>query len=327
MERRSSGRGAGGISRATGVPDPRRGNWHVSDGQEDWPVSGVSWYEAAAYAKFAGKSLPTVYQWQRASGAFGIFSEVVRFSNFGGKGPARVGGSGGLGPYGTYDMPGNVKEWTWNESGQGRRYVLGGAWYEPVYSFHDADARLPFERGAGFGFRCVRQPAPLANALTKPIVSLERDPAAFKPGVRALRAYRRSTVTTARADSRWTSATTRFRMDARARLVRTAYGRERVPVMLFLPRARKPPYQVVMYSPFGRGAVAQQPHGLHARLEFLVTRPPSRFRSTATTIESPRPRGQNFLREVSIQRGRICVERSTTWRPVRTRCLPVAFSV
>ena len=33
------------------------------DGQADFPVGGVSWYEAAAYAAFAGKSLPTIHHW------------------------------------------------------------------------------------------------------------------------------------------------------------------------------------------------------------------------------------------------------------------------
>ena len=49
---------------STGRPGPS--TWELGtypDGQDDWPVSGVSWYEAAAYAAFAGKTLPTVYHW------------------------------------------------------------------------------------------------------------------------------------------------------------------------------------------------------------------------------------------------------------------------
>ena len=85
----------------------------------------MSWYEAAAYAEFAVKSLPSVYHWYKAAG-LGVFSDIMKFSNFGNKGPVRVGSLGSVGPFGTYDMAGNVKEWVWNQSGE-RRYILGAA--------------------------------------------------------------------------------------------------------------------------------------------------------------------------------------------------------
>jgi formylglycine-generating enzyme required for sulfatase activity len=70
----------------------------------------VSWYEAAAYAAFAGKSLPTVHHWYRAAG-LSRFDDILTLSNFSRKGPARVGSYDGLGSFGMYDMAGNVKEW------------------------------------------------------------------------------------------------------------------------------------------------------------------------------------------------------------------------
>ena len=61
---------------ATGRPGPA--SWELGsfpEGREDFPVDGVSWYEAAAYAEFAGKSLPTVYHWYRAAGIGQLFRD------------------------------------------------------------------------------------------------------------------------------------------------------------------------------------------------------------------------------------------------------------
>ena len=130
------------------------------DGQADFPVGGVSWYEAAAYAAFAGKSLPTIYHWYRAAD-LGRFADILTVSNFSGKGPAPVGSYDGLGPFGTYDMAGNVKEWCWNADPDGRRFLLGGAWNEARYMFADYDARGPFERAPEYGFRLAKYIGPL----------------------------------------------------------------------------------------------------------------------------------------------------------------------
>jgi hypothetical protein len=152
---------------ATGRPGPS--TWAEGtypSGQADFPVGGVSWYEAAAYAAFAGKSLPTMYHWYRAA-ALGRFADILTVSNFSGKGPARVGSFDGLGPFGTYDMAGNVKEWCANAADH-RRYLLGGAWNEARYMFADADARGPFERASNYGFRLAKYIRPLEPALTAP---------------------------------------------------------------------------------------------------------------------------------------------------------------
>src|SRR5262249_45495959 len=145
----------GSMRDATGQPGPS--TWRLGtypQGQDDFPVQGVSWYEAAAFAKYAGKRLPSVHHWRRAASADSPFSDVIEHSNFGTPGPAVVGASVGIGEYGTYDLAGNVKEWTRNAVG-GKRYILGGAWNEPSYQYSATDALDPFDRAIGNGFRCM----------------------------------------------------------------------------------------------------------------------------------------------------------------------------
>jgi tRNA A-37 threonylcarbamoyl transferase component Bud32/cephalosporin-C deacetylase-like acetyl esterase len=251
---------AGRFRDATGRPGPS--TWQLGsypEGQEDFPVSGVSWYEAVAYAEFAGKSLPTVYHWYNAAG-LGFFADILQLSNFGGRGPARVGSHQGLSPYGTYDMAGNVKEWCWNQAGGAlgaRRYILGGAWNEPMYMFEIPHAQSPFDRSGTYGFRCARYSAPLSEALTGPVEIPTRDFAKEKPVSDEIFRFYRSIYSYDRTElkSRVESideSSPHWRLEKIS--LDAAYGNERVIAYLFLPRNAAPPYQTVVYFP-GRQAL------------------------------------------------------------------------
>ena len=165
---------------------------NIRKGQDDFPVTGISWYEAAAYAEFAGKSLPTIYHWNRAAGPLSA-AYIVPASNFGGSGVLPVGSKPDMSPWGNYDMAGNVKEWIWNEAESGKRYVLGGAWDEPNYMFVDPDAQSPFLRAANIGFRCVKyiEPESIPTVATGSHAFARRDLTKEKPASDELfRAYR-----------------------------------------------------------------------------------------------------------------------------------------
>ena len=239
---------------ATGRPGPA--NWELGEfpkGQEDYPVSGISWYEAAAYAKFAGQRLPTVYEWRLAAGT-SIFSEILDLSNFGAKGAAPVGSYSGIGPYGTFDMAGNVKEWSWNAYGL-KRYILGGAWNEVAYMYKDDDAQPPLDRSPTYGFRVVQsvQAAAFPETLQQPILdTLVRDYRNEKPvsdaifsAYKGFYEYDHKPLNAAiermeDSGEGWRKQTITF--DA-------AYGQERVTAYLFLPANASAPYQTVVLFP------------------------------------------------------------------------------
>lgn len=130
------------------------------DGQENYPVTGVSWYEAAAYAAYRQKELPSIYHWSVANGMVYPFiqlplSLVIPLSNFKQGGPAAVGTHPGITLCGAYDIAGNVREWCYNESSEGR-CLRGGAWNDPSYMAYRITHSSPFDRSPHNGFRCAR---------------------------------------------------------------------------------------------------------------------------------------------------------------------------
>jgi dienelactone hydrolase len=234
---------------------PAPSTWDLGNyppGQENYPVSGVSWYEASAYAEFVGKNLPTVHHWHQAA-SMGEHSDILDVSNFSGKGPAPVGSYAGLGPYGTYDMAGNVKEWCFNSDGS-RRYILGGDSTEPKYMYQEPDARPPLDRSPSNGFRLVKylRPEPLPEVQTSQVSFQSIDYRKAKPIpdavfriYRGLYSYDRTPL-----DAKIESNDDSSRYWRRERIsFKAAYNNERIIAFLYLPKNASPPYQTVVHFP------------------------------------------------------------------------------
>ncbi len=259
----------------TGRPGPS--TWELSnyaEGQADYPVTGVSWYEAAAYAEFVGKSLPTIYHWDEAAGTWAA-SNIAPISNFGSKGLASVGTYRGLGPHGTYDMAGNAKEWCWNSSGsENKRYILGGSWNEPGYMFTDADAQSPLARSSEYGFRLARYMTPPAESALAPVQKSLRDFIREKPAsddifraYTSLYAYDKTALNSAVEsvdDSSETWRREKVSFDA-------AYGKERITAYIYLPKKGHPPYETALYFPGSNAIDTRSSQDLHLwGIDFLL---------------------------------------------------------
>lgn len=220
--------------------------------QADFPVGGVSFFEAEAYCQASGKALPTMHHWRKAAGT-NVTADILLFSNFSRKGPARVGVNPGVTQFGIFDMAGNVKEWTQTKSGE-KRLILGGSWNEDSYSFRDLDAQDPSARLPDYGFRCALFPTAVPSAALAPEVGKASPYANEKPVsdetfaiFRRMYAYDKSPLavkTEAVDDSNeiWRKEKVSYA---------AAYNGERILAYLYLPKNVKPPYQTVIFVPGG----------------------------------------------------------------------------
>ena len=257
----------------TGLPGPR--SWssqNFPEGKARYPVTDVSWYEAAAYAAFRGKQLPTIFQWEKAArsgrvaaptfympwGAFNPGDTLEWRANFERDATMPVDGfEFGMSPFGAYNMAGNVSEWCLNETSEGF-ISAGGAWGEPVYTFAFYGTFPGFYTSNKRGFRCAMNLASTGNEgnlrieINKeiPVYSRSSDQD-FARWVKAYD-YVRSPLDP-QVEKQETDAWTRERITFNG-----ADG-ERAIAYLYLPRNFPRPLQVIHYVPPADVEMGQRP--------------------------------------------------------------------
>jgi iron(II)-dependent oxidoreductase len=149
-------------------------------GTENHPVVCVTWNDAVAFSKWAGKRLPTEVQWEKA--ARGTDGRIYPWGNQWDASRCNVSTRGttpvdqfpnGVSPYGCYDMVGNVWEWCSikqmesykdYDKGSGECVIRGGSFFEAQKSVRCAARRMshgaegPFSYLRVQGFRTAVSP-------------------------------------------------------------------------------------------------------------------------------------------------------------------------
>jgi hypothetical protein len=232
-------------------------SWEVGkypDGQDDFPVAGISWYEASAYAAFAGKKLPTIYHWGAITETSRSMN-IIPLSNFNGKSTVSVGSMEGISSFGIYDLAGNVREWCYNGNGEkGESFVLGGGWNDPPYAFNCSVTQPSIDRSLSNGFRCIKELEgdTTLSYLSVPVRSSFRDFTIEKPIDDKtfnifLRQYAydktplNAKITAVEDPGDWKLE--KVTIDA-------GYNNERLDIWICLPKDAQPPYQPVIFFPY-----------------------------------------------------------------------------
>lgn len=150
--------------------------WRVEAAWDAYPVVDVTWHQAVAYCRWAGKRLPTEDEWERAAGGpegrrypwgdqwephnchHGASREKPMQPLFKDRGPVPVASfPTGVSSEGCHDLAGNVWEWTASRLGR-RRILKGGCWSNRDFQALTRAARLtapPDQGDIRRGFRGV----------------------------------------------------------------------------------------------------------------------------------------------------------------------------
>jgi dienelactone hydrolase len=242
------------------------------DGQAGFPVSGVSWYEAAAYARFMRQELPTRYHWRHAFDGASMRWQLPA-ANLEGSGPRAVNDSKSMSFVGAFDLAGNVREWVANEQ-DGQRMILGGSYNDPANVAMNLGTMAPaLDRSPGNGFRLaiMRDDPHVAELARAPAPQFSLAGWAEPVSDELFAAYSRAFVYEKTPLKAKIEASETTRLWTRQRITfDAAYGGERMMLYLYLPTNGSPPYQTVTFWPGSNAALYTAIDQLGMRLDFVL---------------------------------------------------------
>ena len=220
----------------------------------NYPVSGVSWYEAKAYAAYRSKALPTMHHWKWAASTDQPGVDASQ-GNFASRAPMRCGESLGIGRFDARDMAGNVSEWCWNEDENGDRYILGGDWKSEEYSFVENKVRSPWDRSPVNGFRCSVHPIEKTPSQESIAVVNRPSPLVFdgerKPFdvLRSQYLYDPNIPLAPRFIETPNQGEIRNNYRVESVEINAAYDEERFSLHLFIPKGNNGPFETLIFVP------------------------------------------------------------------------------
>jgi serine/threonine protein kinase len=252
----------------TGLPGPRSWiNQDYTDGKENYPVTDICWYEAAAYAEYVDKKLPTIYEWEKAArnGEYTHFVGMVmpwglmhpkesshNRANFSGRETLETDSyEFGISQFGCYNMAGNVKEWCLNEMTDGYA-TTGGSWQDPIYMWGDIGVFNGFFTESNLGFRCAKHLKKSKDDQGGMRIDIDNPTPQYEPVEESIYNGFLSHFRYDKKDLNAEVIETKETEDwVKEKITFSGEGNDRIIAYLYLPQRAQKPFQCITFIPGG----------------------------------------------------------------------------